>query len=82
MPMRPCGQGLENNWGFRAGDGDLVIATCKNCEREVSFMSRKARHRSNSRFSRHREKLAKPVTVVGENFQESPGFVDDGLPPW
>lgn len=90
MAMRPCDRCLENRWKFRLDetcDPKIVIATCLNCENEVSFAAKRKRpdwalqpHQLKAR--RQAQERSKPKTITGDGFHDDPNFVDDGVPPW
>lgn len=68
MPMNPCRNCLENNWSFYTEGDGVIIATCKNCEAEVSFLKKPSKNPK------------KPGTPTDAYKHQDPD--DDGLPPW
>jgi hypothetical protein len=60
--MGQCGKCIENNWTFQFSDG-VVTATCKYCENQVQFESRKMKKRKAHGPKQYSPKKLAPVSL-------------------
>ena len=72
MAMWQCPKCLECNWSFDATQLPTIVATCRACDHEVSFVSQKALRR----MSRPGKKPDVPL----DNYRDNAG--ESNEPPW